>query len=90
MKMSYAKAEAIVARAVHARKKFGRQAMTSVSQDDLLDALVAFSEGAPPEDETGLKAQLTKANRQLAALNARYTALEQRYEVAKSALAAIE
>ena len=78
--MKYERAEEIVRSVVHARKKFGQQASPNVLQSDLLDALVVFYEGRPDESDETLRGQLTKANRQFAALNARYERLRQSVE----------
>lgn len=76
--LSYAQAVDILNHVVTQKERWGKQYNGSeMGVDTLMDALIVFAK-ADNEQYAELKAELSKANRQLAAANARETKLKNR------------
>lgn len=82
--LSYAQAVDILNHVVTQKERWGKQYNGSeMGVDTLMDALIVFAK-ADNEQYAELKAELSKANRQLAAANARETKLKKQIETLKS------
>ena len=81
--LSYAQAVDILNHVVTHKERWGKQYNGSeMGVDTLMDALIVFAK-ADNEQYAELKAELSKANRQLAAANARETKLKKQIETLK-------
>jgi cell division protein FtsB len=81
--LSYAQAVDILNHVVTQKERWGKQYNGSeMGVDTLMDALIVFAK-ADNEQYAELKAELSKANRQLAAANARETKLKKQIETLK-------
>lgn len=81
--LSYAQAVDILNHVVTQKERWGKQYNGSeMGVDTLMDALIVFAK-ADNEQYAELKAELSKANRQLVAANARETKLKKQIETLK-------
>ena len=81
--LSYAQAVDILNHVVTQKERWGKQYNGSeMGVDTLMDALIVFAK-ADNEQYAELKPELSKANRQLAAANARETKLKKQIETLK-------
>lgn len=81
--LSYAQAVDILNHVVTQKERWGKQYNGSeMGVDTLMDALIVFAK-ADNEQYAELKSELSKANRQLAAANARETKLKKQIETLK-------